>query len=67
MTANRKGVKVKYAILTFGQAKASGDLQRMQDMFNVVLEAWRTRNRKITILKTKVKELKKQLKTEVRK
>ena len=61
MTANRKGVRVKYAILTFSQAKASGDLDRMEDMFKVVLEAWRTRNRKITMLKTKIKSLKRKI------
>ena len=65
MTANRKGVTIKYAIATFSLAKDQGDLNRMYDMFKVVLELWRKRNRKITILKTKVKELKRQLKTEV--
>jgi hypothetical protein len=47
-------------------AKQQGDLERMNDMFKVILELWRTRNRKITILKTKIRELKNQLKTEVR-
>lgn len=59
MTANRKGVKLKYAVATFSEAKACGDLNRMQDMFNVVVELWRVRNRKITMLKTKIKSLKK--------
>lgn len=66
MTPNRKGITIKYAIATFALAKQTGDMNRMSDMFKVVLELWRTRNRKITMLKKKVKELKKQLKTEVR-
>ena len=58
---------MKYAIATFALAKSQGDLNRMGDMFKVILELWRKRNRKITILKKKVKELKKQLKNEVQK
>jgi len=65
MTANRKGVTIKYAIATFAMAKEQGDLSRMNDMFKVVLELWRTRNRKITMLKNKVKELKAQLKSSI--
>jgi hypothetical protein len=65
MTANRKCVTLSYAKLTFGQAKQSGDVQRMSDMFKLLLTLYLKRNRKITMLKTKVKELKKQLKTEV--
>ena len=65
MTANRKNVKVNYAIKIFEEARQKGDTERMNDMFKVVLELWRTRNRKITMLKTKLKEAKRKNKTGV--
>ena len=65
MTANVKGVRIKYAIKTFQEAREVKDTERMYDMFKVVLEAWRVRNRKITMLKTKIKQLKKANKTGV--
>ena len=57
---------MKYAVATFYLAKQQGDLERMNDIFKVILELWRTRNRKITMQKSIIKDLKKQLK-EVRK
>jgi len=67
MTANRKCVTLTYAKLTFGQSKQAGDIERMDSMFKTLLGLYLRRNRKITMLKKKVKELKTQLKTEVRK
>lgn len=66
MTANRPCVTLTYAKATFAMAKQQGDIERMDSMFKTLLRLYLRRNRKITMLKTKVKGLKKQLKTEVR-
>lgn len=65
MTPNRKCPTLTYAKIMFTQAKQMGDIGRMDSMFKTLLKLYLRRNRKITFLKTKVKELKKQLKTEV--
>lgn len=65
MTANRKCATLTYAKLTFGEAKKAGDIERMHSMFKLLLGLYLRRNEKITRLKTKVKGLKLQLKTEV--
>jgi len=67
MTANRlnKNVTLQYAIKTFQEARAIKDTERMYDMFKVLMELYRRRNRKITMLKTKVKALKRSTKSEV--
>lgn len=66
MTCNRKCATLTYAKLTFGEAKKAGDIERMHSMFKLLLSLYLRRNEKITRLKTKVKGLKLQLKTEVR-
>jgi hypothetical protein len=68
MTANnfKKNVTLQYAIKTFQEARAIKDTERMYDMFKVLMELYRRRNRKITMLKTKIKQLKRLSKTEVR-
>ena len=62
---NKKCATLTYAKLTFSQAKQAGDIDRMDSMFKTLLRLYLRRNRKITMLKTKVKGLKAQLKTEV--